>query len=120
MELCESVSRDRNSGFGPFLRRVWAFVGIGVFLVPFHWLGVEMDWPWVLIAFLGLFDLILLLILGDAGLRFLRALRYGATRLAYDRFPFHPGESVGVRFSLSRPREFGSLRFTLRCVEEDY
>ena len=111
---------DANGGFGPFLRRLYAAVGFSVMLIPFHWLGAELSWPWALRMALGICDIIALVLIADAGLRLARGLRYGRCRIAYDRFPYHPGESIGLRFSISRARHFGTLRFTLRCIEEAY
>ncbi len=115
-----SQDGEQHSGFGPFRSRVLGIVGISLFLVPFHWLGFEIDWPWPLRIGLGFFDMIIAVAIGDAFLRLARALRYGSSSLRYDHFPYHPGDSIGLRFSLARPREFGSLRFTLRYVEEAY
>jgi len=110
----------QHTGRPEFLGRVCGVVALAVSLAPFHWFATEVDWPLRLQIGLGLCDAILLSAMAYALLGLLRAHRSGRTILKFDQFPYHPGEYIGVRFSLSRPREIGSLRFELRHIEEAY
>jgi hypothetical protein len=98
-----------------------AFLGasfLAVFLVPFNWWAfLSGEGPWPVKLGIGLFDLILLLVTGNAFYLLAQLLKYGHSRLAFPRFPFFLGERLEVAFS---PNRFAEVRFTLRLVEERY
>ena len=107
---------------------VKAFVGAAafvVFLIPFNWIGLGGlgDVPgiaiWMLVV--GLFDLITAGMIGYAVYLLLRYLKYGTSTLAFERFPFHLGEDMVVRFQASGGGAgFDRVAAKLICVEERY
>ncbi len=98
-----------------------AFLGsalLAVFLAPFNWWAFASgEGPWPVKAGVGLFDLILLLVLGNAFYLLAQLVKYGHSRLGFPTFPFFLGERLEVIFS---PNRFAELRVTLRLVEERY
>lgn len=53
--------------------------------------------------------------------RVLQTLRYGRTYVRWDKFPEFVGETVTLRFGVTRSEpDFGRLVLRLRCVEEAY
>ena len=87
------------------------------FLVPVTWLmvwhGMRMVW------FLLIFCAAGLAVLGLGCYRLAQRLKYGASWLAYKRFPFFLGETLDVEFT--NPRGIGvfnSMTVTLRFIEE--
>jgi hypothetical protein len=98
-----------------------AFLGsffLAVFLVPFNWWAfLSGKGPLPVEVLVGLFDLIALLVLGNACYRLAQLLKYGSSRLGFRDFPFFLGERLEVVFA---PNRFDEVRFTLRCVEERY
>ena len=93
---------------------------VGVFLSVFNW------WAWndrsvFLIVFVGLFDLLLLFLCARTILLTLRALKFGASRVSWERFPVAPNDRGELELFWHVPAgisEVGCGRFTLRCVEE--
>ena len=98
-----------------------AFLGsvfLAVFLVPFNWWAfLSGKGPLPVEIFVGLFDLILLFVLGNAFYLLAQFAKYGHSRLGFERFPFLLGDRLGVVFL---PNRFAEIRFTLRYVEERY
>jgi hypothetical protein len=98
-----------------------AFLGslfLAVFLVPFNWWAfLSGEGPLPVEILVGLFDLLLLLVLGNAFYLLAQLAKYGSSRLGFPRFPFFLGERLEVVFS---PNRFAEIRFVLRCVEERY
>jgi hypothetical protein len=98
-----------------------AFMGsafLAVFLAPFNWWAfLSGAGPWPVKLGIGLFDLILLLVLGNAFYLLAQLLKYGHSRLSFPRFPFLLGGKLEVVFS---PNRFAEVRFALRLVEERY
>ena len=90
----------------------------GVFLAPFNW------WAWMsgqevlfVQIMISIFDLLFLLVIWNALKHLLHALKYGGSYLRFESFPFRLGEELRVRFG---PNRFDQVRFTLRCVEEQW
>lgn len=111
---------DPTGTFDRSLGRVfqsWLFVVfLGFFLAPFHWWAWASDEGGLFVrGIVVFFSLIHLCVLGTALRRTAQWLRYGRTRLRYDDFPFHPGETVRVTYA---PNRFATLKGTVRCVEE--
>jgi hypothetical protein len=73
----------------------------------------------VLRVITSVFDAVGLLIWIGAGRQFLRALKFGHSRIDFAVFPYHPPKPVEIRW---RPHKGIALvnkgTFTLRCVEE--
>lgn len=66
-----------------------------------------------------LFDMIFLFALYRLGLMFLRAIKFGRSRLRFDRFPYRTGDTFPVRVELPTPlRRASGGRITLRQIEE--
>lgn len=100
-----------------------SFVAAGAMalvLTPFHvWAFRSGSCPIPLLGVLGLFDLILLAIAGQAVHLALRWLRYGRPELRFRRFPFFLGEAVEAEFRVAADvMAIRKLVFTLRCVQE--
>jgi len=97
---------------------IFAPVFLACFLVPFNWWAFSSgDGRWMVRVIVGFFDLILVLVVLTAVYRLVQFLRFGHSRLAFRRFPFHPGESLDVAFSGTRLDDFTA---TLRFVEERF
>lgn len=69
---------------------------VAAFLAPFHW---WMSWERWIPGFIiiGVFDLIFLGLAGAWLYGVLRAMKYGAAWIRYERFPFFLGETLDVR-----------------------
>jgi hypothetical protein len=93
------------------------FAYLALFLAPFHlWMWMDTWWPGV--AIVALFDLILLAGLGYWAYTVGRSLRYGASWVAYDRFPFFLGQTLRVRLGCrGRLDRFDKLTVTVRFVK---
>jgi hypothetical protein len=111
-------------GFSPprWSRPALALAGAGgltLFLSIFNYWAFFADGPWVVKAVTILFDLLLVAVWWEAGLRVGRAVKFCGSRIEFARFPYRLGEPVIVRW---RPAEgMAQARkgtFTLRGVEE--
>lgn len=108
--------RDRAGGrlFGAVTFPIF----LVVFLAPFHWWAfVSEDGPLMVKIIVGLFDLVLVLVIGKAIYLVGRYLRFGHSRLGFRRFPFHPGDRLLLAFSGTPLRR---LKATLRFIEERF
>lgn len=93
-----------------------------LFLSVFNYLAFFSDeGHWVLTTVTVIFDIVAVFAWWEAFTRLGRALKFGASRLAFVRFPYAPGETVALRWhpaaGIGRARDG---RFTLRCVAERY
>lgn len=96
-----------------------AAAGFALFLTMFNWWAFFGKGPWPVKAIVGFFDLILLLVAGNAALQVGRTLKFGPSRIEYLRFPYRLPEPVAIRWLA--PRGMSRVvkgTFTLRCVEE--
>jgi hypothetical protein len=90
-----------------------------LFLAPFNW------WMWTLeetyspgVAIVAVFDLILLAGLGYWAYTVGRSLRYGASRVAFEQFPFFLGQTLRVRLGCRGGLDrFDTLKVTVRFVK---
>ena len=93
--------------------------GMTLFLSIFNYWAFFMNGPVMVKAIVILFDLILVAVWWQTGLRMGRALKFGGSRIEFARFPYRVGEPVVVRWwradGIVQARK-GS--FTLRGVEE--
>lgn len=90
-----------------------------LFISIFNWWAFFTDSPWPVKVFTGLFDLILVAVWWQTVVLFGRALKFGASRLHFARFPYRLGEPVDIAWQPASGigrAERGS--FTLRCVKE--
>ena len=103
-------------------RALWFAAFLALFLVPFHWIAFfSADRPLILQVVTLIFDLVAVVLVGQAARVGLRRLRYGPSRLAFARFPVRPGTEAELLLDLLSPRARSRpLRATLRCVEERY
>ena len=91
---------------------------LAVSLVPFNWWAfLSGKGPLPVEILVGLFDVILLVVLGNACYLLAQFVKYGPSRLGFPRFPYFLGGRLEAVFS---PNRFDEIRFTLRCVEERY
>ena len=90
--------------------------------MPFNYLAWKGDQARLVLQFaVVVFDLLLLLGLGNAVYLLLKASRYADARLVFDEFPFWLDRQVSVRFDPPRRLpDCKSVDCTLRCVEEAY
>ena len=110
----------QSGGLGPAFQGVLAFLFLEAFLSMFHWWAFFSDEKIIpLMIFVGLFDLIALVILGGAIYAFFQHLKYGTSRLHFARFPFRPGHSVEAGLEAGRKIAAApSISLTLRYIEE--
>lgn len=88
-----------------------------VFLAPFFSLAANED-P-VLYLFLAVFTLVPVGCVGYMVYALLRRAKFGRSYLRFERFPYFLGEEVSVAWKPGKPiGAFRSMRFTLRCIEE--
>jgi hypothetical protein len=101
-------------------RTVVAGTGL-VFLLPFNWWAFYSGkGPLVVKIFVVIMDGALVVALGALAYQALRALKYGASRLRFERFPFFMGEELTVHWSTGRSLGgFRQVTFTLRCIEQE-
>ena len=92
-------------------------VFLAIFLAPFHWVAFTIAGG-CMVAFMALFDLVLLLMIGHCVLLVLRQRKYGTSRLEFARFPFHPGETAEVGFLNENIAAYNRMLFTLRFIQE--
>jgi len=95
---------------------LWAAFAV-VWLAPFHWIGLT--GATVALVFMALFDVAILLLIGHAVYLLLQQRKYGTSRVEFDRFPYHPGETLDVGFTNPSIGAFRALRITLRHVEDE-
>jgi hypothetical protein len=116
----ESGSRD-DSGRRIMLA-IWGSVLLGLFAVPFNWVGFfAPDGPLAFAIAAGLMDLLVLWCAWRAIHLVSQRVKYGVSMVRFRRFPFRPGEEVELR--LARPPALSAVTgidATLRCVQERY
>lgn len=88
-----------------------------VWMAPFHWLGFTTA-P-VVLVFVALFDLAVLLLVGRGLYLLAQQRKYGTSRLEFDRFPYHPGQSLDVTFTNANIGAYQRLTVTLRFIEDE-
>jgi hypothetical protein len=112
---------ERRTGWEPVVKTAGALALVELFLVPFHFVVFGGDEaPLIVKAVIVLFDVVVTLGLVYVLKRALEALRYGATHLCFERFPYPPGARLRVGFGFDRaaPR-FDRLTATLRAIEAE-
>lgn len=99
------------------------FIGVafvGFFLLPFHWV-IWTTGSWLFLFVIGLFDVILVVVLGALVYGVIRYLKYGRSELRFKEFPYHLGDAMEAE--LHCPQGLGNvdkLKFHLRFVDECY
>ena len=87
-----------------------------VFLGPFNWWAFMSDESTLMVQLVvGVFDVILVFVVGQAFYRLIQFFKYGRSELRFERFPFFLGEKLEAVFS---PNRFDRLKLVLRFVEE--
>jgi hypothetical protein len=109
-----------SGGLGPVIQSFMAFVFLTAFLSMFNWWAFFSDeGPLPVKLFVGLFDLIDLLVLWGAFYGLFQYFKYGKSRFLFARFPFRPGNSVEGGLDAGRALAAApSLSLTLRYIEE--
>lgn len=91
----------------------------GLFLAPFHWLGLTEEGAGLFLVVMAVFDVVVLVFLGKAVYLALRYVRLGTSRLSLARVPCLLGEQLEATLTPARPIPgVQSLELVLRCVEE--
>jgi hypothetical protein len=110
--------QGRRDLFTPFIFTAVWFAFLTPFLMFFIGAGIAGKDLMVSILLL-VFVAVGFLMLGMGVYRLLRYLKYGASRLWFDRFPFFLGDRLDARFNNDEGiGVFRRLTFTLRCIEE--
>jgi hypothetical protein len=99
-----------------------ALAGAGLmtlFISIFNWWAFFTDSPWPVKVITGLFDLVLVVVWWQTVVLVGRALKFGASRVRFSRFPFRVGEPVDIAWRpASGIGRANGGSFTLRCVRE--
>ena len=114
-------SRGAESGsLGSAIQSFMAFLFLALFLSIFNWWAFFSDeGPLPVKVFVGLFDLIAVVVLLSAFYLLFQYFKYGTSRLHFARFPFRPGNSVEAGLEASRKvLAAPSILLTLRYIEE--
>ncbi len=100
-----------------------ALVGLLVgtcIMVPFHWLAIEEEFPWFVLAGLVFFDLLVLCGIVTMMTRIARDLFHGGSQVQYTQFPMRLGETAELTLkSAGRLEDLRDLHATLFCVQEE-
>jgi hypothetical protein len=99
---------------------VAALIWTGI-LVPFAWVGTDVQGAWPFLVAVGIFGFCGLVLWFRWGMTLLDLLRFGNSYLRYESFPFSPGGTL--RAHLRAPQQvcaIDELTLTLRCVQEKY
>jgi len=98
---------------------------LGGFLIPFH--GIlyyfifvrEEGGKWIAYIFLGIFDLILLLMLMTLIYLAIKRLVFGRRKVTFNSFPYYLGEKLTATFEGGKKlKNLNRIDIALRCVEE--
>jgi hypothetical protein len=105
-------------------RSLWQALPLGSFLAAFHWLiftpfqRESLPVKGLILAVLGLFDLIFLGLVWQTLYWGWQRLRFGRTQVRFGRFPFYPGTELTVTFEGGERLSITPLSVSLRCIEE--
>lgn len=112
------LAKDRAQGLlGPFGAALFMTLFMSIFN-SFIFFGPD-DVPVFAMVIVGIFDLLLLLVWGNAFYVLGRRLKYGEGQLRLGSFPFFAGQPLRVTAELPRAlRDFPQLKATLRYVEQ--
>ena len=97
----------KSFGFGLF---------IVIFMAPFAWLalrGAIVAW-----IFVALFDIAALLLIGRGVYLILLGLKFGIGWVSFERFPYHPGDTLDIGFTNPSISSYSRMTFTLRFIQE--
>ena len=111
---------SESGGLGPVIQGFMAFLFLTLFLSMFNWWAFfSEEGPLPVKLFVGLFDLIDLLVLWGAIYGLFQYFKYGKSRFHFARFPFRPGNSVEGGIEAGRALTAApSMSLTLRYIEE--
>lgn len=110
---------DEKGPLRAILASIAAACFVGIFLAPFNYWMIT-DGSWILILVIGLFNLIFIAAVWGMIHTIWQSMKYGRSRLGYDRFPYHPGEVVEMTWSTAGGvGDYRKISFTLRCIEEE-
>lgn len=94
---------------------------LALFLSMFNWWAFVQGGPWMLKAIVILFDALLAFLAWQAAKLIGRTLKFGSSRIEFERFPYRPGDTVSVHWLVPNGlTHVARGTFTLRCVEEWY
>ena len=103
-------------------RAIWSTVIIGLFLVPFNWVGfLSPERPVAFAVMAVLMDILLVACVWRTARLIMQRRKYGPTMLRFRRFPFRPGQEVELH--MARPPHLAGIEAPVavfRCVEERY
>jgi hypothetical protein len=109
----------------PRWRKFLKFLAISLLMTllisVLNWWAFVADGPWMVKGIVGIFDLILVLVWADAFRRLLHALKFGGSRIIFDKFPYRIDVPLKLRWVPASGITTASRgSFTLRCVREYY
>ncbi|MHC4811577.1 MAG: hypothetical protein ACYTFN_00675 [Planctomycetota bacterium] len=101
-----------------------SYVGFATFMVfflsPFNWWAFVSDYGLLPVKLIvGLFDLVLVCLVGVFVYRVVQILKYGRAYVRFGRFPYRLGEVINLHFGMRHDlRSFDRIKLQLRFVEE--
>ena len=114
-----NTTHSRDDGGGRAVKNFIVAGFIGVFTVPFAYVGFFEDGAWPFAIGAVVMALVCLGVLWHAVYLVMRRLKYGGGRIEYDRFPLMLGSTLEARWTGTKPiGRYNRITFTLRCVEE--
>ena len=115
-----SARAATDGNLGQSAGSFFAAAFLALFLAPFNWWAFfSREGNLFVIAVVGIFDVVNLLILGQGVYILIRYLKFGTSTLVFRRFPFFLGDTVEADFRTSADmRQLKRLVFTLRCLRE--
>jgi hypothetical protein len=112
---------DSPSRAAPALRQLWLAVVLTLFMAPFHmvfWQDGAPTWVKVVVAVL---DLVVVVVWQSTITAFGHALKFGAARLEFRRFPYDPEQPIELNWwPPAGITQVDGGTFTLRCIHESW
>jgi hypothetical protein len=100
------------------VKSIASTIVITIFLSIFNWMAFRDDAVFFKVV-VGVLDIIPLVMWGLAGRQLGRAIKFGQSRIRFERFPYRPNEPVVIFWELGAGiSQIRNGTFTLRCVEE--
>ena len=110
------------SRWAPVRNGITGVILLSCFSAIFGYIGLEVAGvPWWVQLICVLIVLLTLYVYYDTGVKAVRAIRFGASRIAFDNFPYQTDKPVTIKWvPPTALTQADSGSFTLRCVEEFY
>jgi len=108
--------------WAPVRNGITGIILLTCFSAIFGYIALEVSGvPWWVQLIWGLMALLTLYVYYDTGVKAVRAIKFGASRIAFDTFPYQLNKPVIIKWvPPTALTQANSGSFTLRCVEEFY